>query len=331
MKSTNTIRLTNGEDYHLLKNNLIENLPDGIRLNTVENEKTVTISLHVAAGYQITEPLHLQLAPLSALEKRDLCFNILLEEGSRLFLIDEQHYAQSTEVDIENNILNNLMSIALHANLKKKSYFEYVKLQTLPKTISCKTAFTVEQAQGSELHAGFFHQGAQLSEERVRIIQQGAQASSHLYGLFTGTLHGQRNQQDIEIRHLATDGASSMLYKNILDQQSAVDLRGKVFVEKNAQRINASQALHSLLLSPTAEAACRPELEIYADDVKCAHGATVGQLDTDALFYLRTRGLSAIDARQMLMQAFAAEIFEKIPSSKLLNFLLGKMGYLDAF
>ena len=112
--------------------------------------------------------------------------------------------------------------------------------------------------------------------------------------------------------HAAPHSQSDMLYKGIMENKSRAVFNGKVHVEKNAQKILAQQANHHLLLSQQAEAYSKPELEIYADDVKCKHGATTGQLDQDALFYLRARGIEEADAVAMLLQGFSDNIMQRI-------------------
>jgi len=102
------------------------------------------------------------------------------------------------------------------------------------------------------------------------------------------------------------------VYKTILDDHAHGVFNGKIFVYQDAQKTDAKQTNQGLLLSPTAELDTKPQLEIFADDVKCTHGATVGQLREDALFYLRARGIPKKEAEALLVYAFAAEVFEKI-------------------
>ncbi len=105
---------------------------------------------------------------------------------------------------------------------------------------------------------------------------------------------------------------SRELYKGILGGKSRTVFNGRIIVRPAAQRTDAKQSNPNLLLSPDALAQTRPQLEIYADDVKCTHGATVGRLDEDALFYLRSRAIGAQQARNLLIEAFAGEVLEQI-------------------
>jgi Fe-S cluster assembly protein SufD len=110
------------------------------------------------------------------------------------------------------------------------------------------------------------------------------------------------------IDHATPHGTSHQLYKGILGDRATAAFSGRILVRPDAQKTDARQANHNLLLSPHAVADSKPQLEIFADDVKCAHGATVGQLDDEAIFYLRSRGLSPADARTLLVRAFAGEV-----------------------
>ena len=114
------------------------------------------------------------------------------------------------------------------------------------------------------------------------------------------------------IDHLAPEGVSREYFRGVLDGTSRGVFNGKVIVHPGAVRTDAHQSNRNLLLSRLAEVDTKPQLEIFADDVKCTHGATVGQLDDDALFYLRSRGIDADLARSMLIYGFANEIIEKV-------------------
>ena len=114
------------------------------------------------------------------------------------------------------------------------------------------------------------------------------------------------------IHHAVPDCESNELFKGVMDDSSTGAFTGRILVSPDAQRTNAYQANNNLLLTSSAKMNTRPQLEIYADDVKCSHGATVGQLDEEAMFYLRARGISKEEANIMLMFAFAYEVLEKI-------------------
>src|SRR5205814_5923797 len=114
------------------------------------------------------------------------------------------------------------------------------------------------------------------------------------------------------IDHAKPHCSSRELYKGILDGKSTGVFNGKIIVRKDAQKTDARQTNNNLLLSEESLINTKPQLEILADDVKCTHGATIGQLDEESIFYLRTRGIGAETARRMLIHAFAGEIIERI-------------------
>ena len=167
------------------------------------------------------------------------------------------------------------------------------------------------QARGSRLASHSLSFGARLARNDIATRFGGEGCETLLNGLYH--VDGKRHvDHQTRIEHAAPRGTSHELYRGILDGESRGVFTGRIVVSPGAVRTDAMQRADNLLLSPRAEADARPELEIYADDVKCAHGATVGQIDDESLFYLRTRGLDAGHARNLLTWAFAAEVLERI-------------------
>lgn len=163
------------------------------------------------------------------------------------------------------------------------------------------------------LHTLSFAAALNRTDVRVRLDQGAAVELSGLY------LARDREHVDIHtvVDHAEPDGRSRELFKGILDDRARGACTGRVIVRPDAQRSDSAQRAHSLVLSDHAMAHARPQLEIHADDVKCAHGATVGRLDPEAFFYLRTRGLDALQARALLTVAFANEVLESLPDASL--------------
>ena len=164
--------------------------------------------------------------------------------------------------------------------------------------------------RGSVLRAHCASAGARLARRDVHCVLAGEGAELSLDGLFVA---GSRRHTDhtLRIEHAVPHTTSRTDYRGIAQAHGRGVFAGKVIVERSAQRTDAHQSSRNLLLAPQAEIDARPELEIYADDVKCSHGATVGQLDAEALYYLRTRGMSESDARAALTRAFAEPIIER--------------------
>jgi Fe-S cluster assembly protein SufD len=148
------------------------------------------------------------------------------------------------------------------------------------------------------------------------MVMEAEHGESHMYGLYL--LKG----KTLADNHTIVDNAmphcfSNELYKGIMDDASTGVFNGKIFVRKDAQKTNAYQSNKNILVGENASANTKPQLEILADDVKCSHGCTIGKLDEDALFYLRARGISADNARSMLLHAFAIDIIEQIKNEEI--------------
>ncbi|HIK04843.1 MAG TPA: Fe-S cluster assembly protein SufD [Trichormus sp. M33_DOE_039] len=182
-----------------------------------------------------------------------------------------------------------------------------------------KTAVT--QARYSRYTCHAISLGAKLSRHNLEILQTGEQTETTLNGL---TMIAGNQVADthsaIALNH--PYGTSKQLHKCIVGDRAHAVFNGKVFVPKPAQLTDAAQLNRNLLLSPKARVDTKPQLEITADNVKCAHGATVSQLEDDEIFYLQSRGIDANDARKLLVNAFAAEIINHIPVASLRDTLL---------
>lgn len=165
-----------------------------------------------------------------------------------------------------------------------------------------------------------FALGGGLGRLNVAIFLDGAGAHAELQGLLapTGTQHLDAHTR---IEHVAPHTTSAEDYRGIADGRGRGVFNGKVHVHPNAQKTDARQSSRNLLLSPTAEIDAKPELEIYANDVKCSHGATTGQLDATSLFYLRSRGISADAARALLIRAFAETTIVSIRDARVRAYL----------
>jgi len=151
-------------------------------------------------------------------------------------------------------------------------------------------------------------------------VLAGNGANASLNGLFApaGTQHLDTHTL---VDHVAPHTTSDENYRGVAEGRGRGVFNGRVIVRPGAQKIDARQSNRNLLLSPTAEIDTKPELEIYADDVKCSHGATTGQLDATALFYLRSRGLSEADARAVLIRAFAESVLASIRHEPVRHYL----------
>jgi len=150
-----------------------------------------------------------------------------------------------------------------------------------------------------------------LIRNNFNIKLTGEGCESELYGLSLIDKK-QHTDNNVFVEHAAPNCNSRQLFKSILDDNATGAFSGKVLVNQNAQQTNAEQTNKNILLTNDAKMNTMPQLVIYADDVKCSHGATVGQLDEEAMFYMRARGITQKDARMLLMYAFASEVIKPV-------------------
>jgi Fe-S cluster assembly protein SufD len=172
---------------------------------------------------------------------------------------------------------------------------------------------TIEATQARDSHyvSFSFATGASLSRTNVYTMLAGEGCGSTLNGLYM--LDGEQHcDHQTRIEHAQPNCFSREVYKGVLDGRSHGVFNGKVYVHPVAQKTDGKQTNNTLLLSKEAQVDTKPQLEIFADDVKCTHGATVGRIDENALFYMRSRGVDAATARRLLIYAFAADVLETI-------------------
>jgi Fe-S cluster assembly protein SufD len=196
--------------------------------------------------------------------------------------------------------------------------FQHYKLQNLNNYSTLLNSTWFNQEAGSKLStfAITLNGGMIRNYHNVKLNGRGADAGVNGLYLVDKKQHVDNR---VFVEHAVPDCTSYELFKGILDDEASAVFNGHVLVKKDAQRTNAYQQNRNILLTDKATVNTRPFLEIYADDVKCSHGATVGQLDTEALFYLRSRGVCMASARLLLMYAFAAEVIGKMSLEPLMN------------
>jgi Fe-S cluster assembly protein SufD len=169
----------------------------------------------------------------------------------------------------------------------------------------------VTQTNNSRVNTYTFSLDGKLIRNNLQLSLDGEGIESHMYGLYALTTDTLADNHTV-VDHRKPNSFSNELYKGIMDESSKGVFNGKIFVRPNAQKTNAFQANRNILLTDKAGVNTKPQLEIWADDVKCSHGCTTGQLDEEALFYLQTRGIHKETARAMMLYAFAGEIIEAI-------------------
>ena len=198
------------------------------------------------------------------------------------------------------------------------AHIDHYKLQRESESAFHVGTVQARQERNSQLHSFSFAVGGELARTNVYTSLDGDAATCTLNGLYLadGTQHID-NQTSIE--HIAPNCPSHEVYKGVLDGRSHGVFNGKVYVHPEAQKTDGKQSNNNLLLSPSARVDTKPQLEIFADDVKCTHGATVGRLDEMAMFYLNSRGIGPETARMLLTYAFAADVLETIELEPLKN------------
>ena len=165
--------------------------------------------------------------------------------------------------------------------------------------------------KNSTLHIHTITIGGNLVRNNLRIELQDQNGAAYLNGLYVTSGESHVDNHSF-VDHSSRDCYSNELYKGVLDEKSRGVFNGKIFVRRDAQKTNAYQSNKNIILSDDASVNAKPQLEIYADDVKCSHGATTGQIDNEAMFYLRSRGIGITEAQALLTNAFADEILDKI-------------------
>lgn len=200
--------------------------------------------------------------------------------------------------------------------VEEEARAQFVVMQNEHNQADHETFYDISLASGASLDMVFLslHGGVIRNHIDARLCGEGASCS--LSGLYL-TDGEQRMDYDILLTHQVPHCHSNQVFKGILDNNGVAHFDGLIKVVPDAQKTEAYQANHNLLVSPTARAYTRPQLEIYADDVKCSHGATIGRLNPDELFYMRTRGIPVAEARLLQQVAFTNEVVEKISSPEL--------------
>lgn len=198
-------------------------------------------------------------------------------------------------------------------DLSETAHFRWTRAQMENRSASHFSEVYVAQERNSSLHLTALNAGAEWARTTLttRLCAEGAEAS--INGL-TFAREDQHIEQRVQVRHLAAHTQSSQLFKGVLKDRARGVLNGKIHIAAGAQKVQSSHLNHNLLLSSQAEADTKPELEIFADDVKANHGATVGRLDEDKLFYLLSRGIPRAVAVNILARAFVSDVLMRMPS-----------------
>ena len=207
-------------------------------------------------------------------------------------------------------------------HMQKDSGVEYYKVQNESEKAYHIGTTQVRMLDNSQFYAGTVTLNGHFTRNNLNIIIDGEHCEAHMYGLYfpDGTQHVDNHTV---ADHCKPNSQSNELYKGILRDKSKGVFNGKIFVRPDAQKTNAFQSCKNIVLSTEATMNTKPQLEIYADDVKCSHGTTTGQIDEEALFYMRSRGISKPEAMSLLMFAFCADVVSQIKIDSIREYLEG--------
>ncbi len=227
---------------------------------------------------------------------------IIADKGAKLTLVHCDH-------SLTHNV--SFTNIVMEVYAEENATVDHYKIQNKGRNSALVTNNFFHQNRGSRLQSNIITLNGGFTKNVLDVSIAGTGCTSEHYGLYLVDSN-QHVDNQLNINHRAAQSYSNQLYKGILDDEATAVFSGKVLVSRHSQQTEAHQNNNNILLTDDAKANTQPHLEIYADDVKCSHGATVGQLDPEVMFYMRSRGLSEKTARQMMMIAFANEVVQKI-------------------
>jgi Fe-S cluster assembly protein SufD len=285
--------------------------------------------LRISKFYKITVPANTKIENLKIENYSDLssennfdacCFHVEIGENSSVNLF-ENTQLKGTDQAFFTTL--SLFHIERNASLK---HFTMSNASEQVSLVNNRKVFLKESSDYKNIN---FDGGLGHNRNDIEVVLQEKFANTNLYGLYA-LKENQFSDNFINVHHQAAETTSNQLFKGILKDKSRAVFTGKVLVDAGANLVNSSQLNKNILLDNTAHVQTEPQLEVYTDDVKCGHGATVGQLSEEEIFYLESRGISKERAFQLLCQAYANEILMNINCSDLKSFFVDKLyGHFD--
>ena len=253
----------------------------------------------------------------------------LMVQPRNLIIVGENAHVQIIERHQSLNSNPVLTNSVTEIFAQKRAIVDYYKIQNDVQTANLIDNTYIAQKQESRVTVHTFSFGGNITRNNLNFYHQGERIDSTMKGI---TIIGDKQHVDHHtlVQHATPNCESHQNYKTILDGQSTGVFNGKIFVEREAQKTDAFQQNNNILLGDKATINAKPQLEIFADDVKCSHGCTIGQLDEDAMFYMQQRGIPQKEAKALLMYAFTNEVTSsiKIPElkSKIARIIAEKLG-----
>lgn len=278
-----------------------------VALNTMLAQDGVFI--HIPAGVRLEKPLQLVnifSAPTALMAPRRVL--VVVEDGASAKLLVCDHTQDSNTDYMANEVVE--IHIGADASL------DYYTIEESSALTRRHSALFASQNARSRFNAGSITLTCGTTRNEFSLDLSQPEADCRLAGMVIGS-GSQHIDNNITLRHLAERCHSNQLFKYVLDGKADGAFGGRILVTPQARFTDANQTDRNLLASPEARMHAKPQLEIYNDDVRCSHGASTGQLDGEALFYMRTRGIPETEARNMLMQAFMADVIESVHMEEL--------------
>lgn len=249
--------------------------------------------------------------------------NVFVQPRS-LFVVEENAQVQLIELYKNNGLQESFTNEVIEIAVQQNARLEYYKVQDENENCHHVGTTHVQQVGKCFTHCVTVTLNGGTIRNNINMILEAPNNEGHLYGLYM--VNGKTHVDNHSIvDNTMPNCLSNELYKGIMDGSSTGVFNGKIYVRQDAQKTNAYQSNKNVLMSDTASVNTKPQLEIFADDVKCSHGCTVGQLDEDAMFYLRARGIGEKQAKALLLNAFASDILEQVKPEALRNYLEQKI------
>ena len=318
------LKKINIESNDLEIKSLDSNLEDKIfnKKNFTRNDSLLDIN-----SFFLNDNLVIKVKKNTKLKKPISIFYYNCEEEKYLInnrvniILEENAEAEINEIFFSNNKSIYWNNVHNYICLKKNSKLEHYKVQLESKNAVHSSSSSIDCENSSIYNNFIFSVGGNMSRIEVISSINAADIDFNIKGLYLAKTN-QHHDITTLMQHKHPESKSNQHIKGILQEDSSGVFQGKVVVSQDAQKTDAFQFNQNLLLSENAEVNVKPELEIYADDVKCSHGATTGELDEQMLFYLRSRGLNKEEAKKILIEGFVNELFENVANKELKKKLL---------
>ena len=299
------------------QNNIDEQLADNSLINLNNALSNKSYKLLVKKNYQIKKPLIIYHTTNSELTSQNVNFkiNFELEENSSLKLIDL----------VKDKGNKNFINIFYNFSLEKNSILKNYKIDQFENDNIRYMFNNIKQSSNSVSETFYLSKGSTFSKNEITCDLKGEYSSAFVNGIFSLD-KDKHHEIKAKINHLVENTKSYQLVKSVLENKSRSVYQGKIYVDSKAQKTDGYQLSKAILVDETTEFNAKPELEIYADDVKCSHGSASGSLDENSIFYLMSRGLSYKEARELLINGFLVEVINQItdePIKKLIKNLYG--------